>query len=161
MGLMAKPSDYFRKAVQDYLDKMPRGGQKQLAEKAGLTPRHLNDFLGNRRAMTEEDQLKITKHLGVDYLEFLQRGKDLTTWKDTSQDLTPTTVITLEDKELFNITKRFKQKARAIQINEKLVYAEQLDEDALYKIERQIDLELEDLEKRAGKKRKQTANGNE
>ena len=68
-------------------------------------------------------------------------------------------IISLEDKEYFNVTKKFKKKARAIRINEKLIYAEQLDEDSLDKIERQIDLELEDLEKRVGIKKRQAANG--
>ena len=48
---------------------------------------------------------------------------------------------------LYEVITNFKQKDRAIRINKKLVYAEQLDEDSLDKIERQIDLELEDLER--------------
>jgi len=157
-----KPSDYFRKAVKAYLETIPRGGQKNLAEKSGLTPRHLNDFLGRRRAITEEDQLKITDYLGVDYIDFIQHGKKLLEG-DTQIKKDPATqaqIISLEDEHC-NVTKNFKQKDRAIRINKKLVYAEQLDEDSLDKIERQIDLELEDLEKRAGLKKRPTANGEE
>jgi phage repressor protein C with HTH and peptisase S24 domain len=72
-----KPSDYFRNAVKDYLAKKERGAQKDLAAAAGITPRHLNDFLGGRRSMTEEDQIQIVKAIGVEYISFLRKGKAL------------------------------------------------------------------------------------
>jgi len=112
--------------------------------------------------MTEEDQLKITDYLGVDYLDFLQQGKKLLEGgTQIKKDPAPQAqIISIEDEHC-NVTKNFKKKDRAIRINKKLVYAEQLDEDALDKIERQIDLELEDLEKRAGLKKRPAANGDE
>lgn len=108
--------------------------------------------------MTEEDQLKITNYIGVDYLDFLQHGKKLLCGDSQVGNGKDPTIISLEDKHV-DVTKKFKKKARAIRINEKLVYVEQLDEDALDKIERQIDLELEDLEKRVGIKKRPAANG--
>lgn len=154
-------AEYFRKAIWDYLEGKPRGAQTRLAEGSGINRVHLNDFLAGRRAMKESFRLKITNYLGVDYLDFLQHGKKLlesdTQVKETSAP--PGQIISLEDKHL-DVTKKFKKKARAIRINEKLVYAEQLDEDSLDKIEDQIDLELKDLEKRAGIKKRPAANGN-
>ena len=161
MGFIMKPSDYFRKAVQDYLKGKPRGSQKKLAEKAGLTPRHLNDFLGCRRAMTEDDQLKITDYLKVDYIDFIQQGRELLQSGCNKTLSANPPIISLEDKEHFDVTKKFRHKNRAIRINKKLVYAEQLDEDALDKIEKLIDIEVDDLEKRTGQKKRPAANENE
>lgn len=155
-------AEYFRKAIWDYLENKERGAQSRLAVNSGIEIKHLNDFLAGRRAMKEPLRLQITNYLGVDYLDFLQHGKKLLCGDDkTKKDPEiQGLIISFEDKHL-NVTKKFKKKDRAIRINEKLVYAEQLDEDALDKIERQIDLELEDLEKRVGKKRRPAANGND
>ncbi len=71
-----KPSDYFRKAVMDYLSEKGRGSQKKLAEDAGLTPKHLNDFLGERRPLVEEDQLRLLSVIKENYISFIQRGKN-------------------------------------------------------------------------------------
>ncbi|MBI9090741.1 MAG: hypothetical protein JEZ12_16105 [Desulfobacterium sp.] len=70
-------ADYFRKAVQDYLKDKPRGAQKKLAEKSGITSRHLNDFLGHRRAMKEQDRVRIAEAMDSDYLDLLIHGKNL------------------------------------------------------------------------------------
>ncbi|WP_320043216.1 hypothetical protein [uncultured Desulfobacter sp.] len=149
-------ADYFRKAIKDYLNDKPRGAQAKLARDAGIDKIHLNDFLGKRRVMQEKDRIKITTAIGVDYLEFLQHGKKMLC--GDVQASKGTAILSLEKKKI-DVTKNFKKKDRAIRINKKLAYAEQLDEDSLDKIERQIDLELEDLEKRVGIKKKPTANG--
>lgn len=80
-----KPSDYFRQSLKHYLNGRPWGSQSDLAKKAGLTPRHLNDFLGERRAMTEDDQMKIVDIIKADYLSFLQLGKSLIDGKSPYQ----------------------------------------------------------------------------
>ena len=149
-------AEYFREAIRDYLKGKERGAQSQLAVESGIEVKHLNDFLGRRRAMKETFRLKITNHIGVDYLDFLQLGKELLT--GTTPPPPKNSVISIEDKEHFHVTKKFKKKDRAIRINKKLVYAEQLDEDSLDKIEGQIDLELKDLEKRSGLKKRLAAN---
>jgi len=151
-------AEYFRKAIRHYLDNKKRGAQSQLALYSDIDTKHLSDFLAGRRTMKEPFRLKITNYLGVDYLDFLQHGKELLC--GSAQAKKDTAIISLEDKQI-DVTKNFKKKDRAIRITEKLAYAEQLDEDALDKIERQIDLELEDLEKRVGIKKKPTANGND
>jgi len=154
--------EYFREAIRYYLANKKRGAQSQLALDSDIDVKHLSDFIAGRRTMKESFRLKITNYLGVDYLNFLQHGKELLGGGAQVKEnpLIQGQIISLEDKHL-NVTKKFKKKDRAIRINEKLVYAEQLDEDALDKIERQIDLELEDLEKRVGKKRRPAANGND
>lgn len=150
-------TEYFRKAVWNYLEGKERGAQSKLAINSGIDIKHLNDFLAGRRAMKESFRLKITNYLGVDYLDFLQHGKKMLC-SDIQAPKGPA-ILSLEDKQI-DVTKNFKKKDRAIRITEKLAYAEQLDEDSLDKIERQIDIELEDLEKRVSIKKKPTANGN-
>lgn len=151
-------AEYFREAIRHYLANKERGSQSQLALYSDIDIKHLSDFLAGRRTMKESFRLKITNHIGVDYLDFLQHGKKLLCGDSQVGNGKDPTIISLEDKHV-DVTKKFKKKARAIRINEKLVYVEQLDEDALDKIERQIDLELEDLEKRVGIKKRPAANG--
>ncbi|MBI9090739.1 MAG: hypothetical protein JEZ12_16095 [Desulfobacterium sp.] len=92
--------DYFRKAVQDYLEKKPRGAQKELALHTGLTPIHINDFLGLRRTLKESDRLKICDAIGADYICMLQRGKDLIEGKDPiPKQSTPFIIQTNTDEE--------------------------------------------------------------
>lgn len=102
-------AEYFRKALWDYLDGEPRGAQTKLAKGSEISRIHLNDFLAGRRAMKESFRLKITDYLGVDYLDFLQKGRDLIAGKSPGTGTNRQHVITLDDKHI-NVTKKFKKK---------------------------------------------------
>ncbi len=150
-----KPSDYFRSAVKAHLKTIPRGGQKILAEESGLTPRHLNDFLGGRRAMTEDDQIKITDHIGVDYLDFLQIGKELITGETPSTEKTQQ-VISLEDKPI-KVTNNFQNQEIALEINTDLLAIEKIDPDELEEIRDNIKSKLKKLTKKIDRQKKKPA----
>lgn len=142
---------YFRAFVKKWLKDNNRT-QNWLALELKVEDGTISKYLGKDfRIAPFEKQLQISNIIKVDYLEILQKGKDIIDGKPVKR------IKILSEHQA--LVSKFLKKDRAIRINEKLIYAEQLDEDALDKIERQIDLELEDLEKRAGIKKKHTANG--
>lgn len=153
---MGKELEYFKAALSGYLNEKGKS-QNWLALKSKINQQTINNLCKGSFGK-ESTRDKLFEFIETDFLSFLQYGKKIYEKDNTTQD---SSIIPIEDKEHFNVTKKFKKKDRAIRINEKLVYAEQLDEDALDKIERQIDLELEDLEKRAGLKKRPAANGND
>lgn len=154
---MGKELEYFKAALDGYLKKKGKS-QNWLALNSGITQQTINNLCkGSFGKEATRDQL--FDFIGTDFLSFLQYGKEMYEKKEADSPPKPQKpIISLEDEHV-NITKKFKKKDRAIRINKKLVYAEQLDEDSLDKIERQIDLELEDLEKRTGLKKRHAANG--
>ena len=101
-----KPSDYFRHSVKEYIAKKGRGSQKALAQAAGITPSHLNDFLGERRVMVEEDQLKIVNAIDVDYINFLQHGKRLMEGKSPAPDEHLPFIIQINTNEEKNLLEK-------------------------------------------------------
>jgi len=146
MGLL---EDNFCDALSDWKAKNFTGTQADLGELFGVTQAQINRVLNKKRAGDEGWRRMVANKIGIPYDKMI----------GINGDSSQASIISLEDKDHLKVTVKFKKKDRAIRINEKLVYAEQLDEDSLDKIERQIDLELEDLEKRAGLKKRPAANG--
>lgn len=110
--------DYFRNAIQEYLEKKPRGAQKILAQQVGLTPIHLNDFLGSRRTLTETDRLKLCAIIGVDYISMLQRGKALTNTKTTSKESLHPIIVQTNSTEKIELIEQKPSKYKGIPLME-------------------------------------------
>ncbi len=143
---------YFKAALSHWLNQKGNS-RKVLQIEAGFKKSLLSQLLSKKREkpISYENQVKIAKGCGFDYLSFLQFGKALL------EEEVP--LIPLKEKQP-SLTKNFRDKDRAIRIIKKLAQAEQLNEAALDKIESQIDLELKYLEKTESLKKK-TVNGQE
>jgi len=111
-------SDYFRKAVQEYLSGKEWGAQTHLATSSGIDVKHLNDFLAGRRTMKESFRIKITNFLEYDYLEILQHGKRLLEGKPEPANEPNTIVVQTHSTEKSNLLEEKASDYRAVPLLE-------------------------------------------
>lgn len=70
-------SELFRENLKQHLKRMPRGAQSRLADALNIGRKHMNDFLGKRKPLSETKREEIAKHLGYVYERFLAEGRQL------------------------------------------------------------------------------------
>lgn len=70
-------ADLFRESLRAILRSKPRGNQGGLAEAVNVGRKHLNDFLGGRKPLSESKREEIAKYLGYNYEDFLRIGRKL------------------------------------------------------------------------------------
>lgn len=99
------------------------GGQKNAAKTLGISSAHLSYILSETRPMSEKLRLKILKRIGVSYEHLILELMKKTPTKGNIIDLDHAAVI-----------QKFKNKALAREINEKLVEVENIDPDALTRV---------------------------
>ena len=68
--------EIFRNLVKMVVQSKKRGFQSELAQKCGVDPKHLSDFLGGRSVLSESKRIAIVETLGYEYDEFLSIGKN-------------------------------------------------------------------------------------
>ena len=67
--------EIFRNLLKMMVRSKKRGFQSELAQKCGVDPKHLSDFLGGRSVLSESKRIAIVEELGFEYDEFLAMGK--------------------------------------------------------------------------------------
>jgi transcriptional regulator with XRE-family HTH domain len=87
--------DVFRAALTEIVDESPRGFQKDLARRAGISASYLNDLLRGRAYGTEENRRKIADAINMEYEDLLDRGRRLLGLVKEKRD---DTIIPLRDQ---------------------------------------------------------------
>ncbi len=87
-----KASELFREYLKYHLERMPRGAQSRLADDLNIGRKHMNDFLGKRKPLSETKREEIANYLGYEYEIFLAKGRQLIEKRESSDvSVTPPT----------------------------------------------------------------------
>jgi len=114
-----------RLAMKEIFAAKDHGFQKATAIKCGVSPGHLNDFLGGRKTLSEKKRAAVIKELGYEYGEFISLAKntDKIDIESTQQKvIEDVTQLTYED-----ITLQFENVNWARDVNQKLLEIETID----------------------------------
>lgn len=121
-----------------------RGGVNDLAVLLDISQGQMSNILAGRKCGDETWRRMVSEKIGINYNTMIGV-------KPCSEN----NVIHFEDaydKKHYEVTKMFKKKDRAIEINEKLVEIEKLDPDELEEIKDIISFKLKKLYRKHGKK---------
>jgi hypothetical protein len=67
--------ELFRHLLKTIIRSKDRGFQKAIADKCGIDPGHLSDFLAGRKKLSEAKRVVVVEYLGYEYDEFLSMAK--------------------------------------------------------------------------------------
>jgi transcriptional regulator with XRE-family HTH domain len=165
-------------AAMEYFMWLGKITQDEMAEYAGYQNRNMiAAILGGHSPGSEPKRRAIAAHFGFEYDEFLKIGRKIIDGTFTHSEIrlppptmtgTATTIsppapepkdapppakVTAISEQHYGVVDRFKNKPRGLRINEMLLRIEELDEEALIKLEGKIETILEQLEESTDKKK--------
>lgn len=130
----------FINATAFHIERDWKGQKGIFADKAGISGGYLSEIIGRKKCPQLDKQEKIAKSLGYKSVyEFVEFGKTLTVMPKFAMKSThPPPPISLQDeadKKHQIVIEGFKDKERAIRLNQKLVELEKLSPEQLDTVE--------------------------
>lgn len=142
---------YFRAFVKQWLKDNGKT-QNWLALELGVEDGTISKYIGNDfRIAPFEKQLQISNVIKIDYLEILQKGKDIVEGKQVK------TIKVLSEHQ--NLVSKFKNPEKAKKINEDLLLLESIDLPGYEEVHDIIQMKLK--RKKESIKKGSAANGTE
>lgn len=148
-------TDRFRRFLKAII-KERKIKQTDIAKMCDSSKTLINDYLKNRKPLSETKREMIAEKLGFHYEISLLIGRELinkTIMTIQEYAEKSNNVIKIDKKiiEHQNLVSGFKDQDKGIRVNKKLIYVESLDETSIDRIEGYINREIEEIEEAVGK----------
>jgi predicted transcriptional regulator len=130
----------FCKNLKKWVDKHSKTTRAELGKNFGVSQGYISNILAGRNCGDETWRRMVSKYIGIDYDTMIGVKKE------SSKNIIK--FESIEDEEHYNVTKKFKNQALAIEINQGLVEIESYDSDELEEFKDNVQTKLKKLRKK-------------